>query len=44
MAMDQAELILDVPTVQLPITGIELFEGESRFNTQGQIFNTNLTA
>ena len=35
---------LDVPTVQLPITGIELFEGESRFNTQGQIFNTNLTA
>lgn len=35
---------IDVPTVQLPITGIELFEGESRFNTQGQIFNTNLTA
>ena len=35
---------LDVPTVQLPITGIELFEGESRFNTQGQVFNTNLTA
>ena len=35
---------LDVPTVQLPITGIELFEGESRFDTQGQIFNTNLTA
>ncbi len=34
---------LDVPTVQLPITGIELFEGESRFDTQGQVFNTNLT-
>tara|TARA_R110000772_G_scaffold202935_2_gene313187 strand:+ start:194 stop:1582 length:1389 start_codon:yes stop_codon:yes gene_type:complete len=35
---------LDVPTVQLPITGIELFEGESRFDTKGQVFNTNLTA
>jgi outer membrane protein TolC len=35
---------LDVPTVQLPISGIELFEGESRFDTQGQVFNTNLTA
>lgn len=35
---------VDIPTVQLPITGVELFEGESRFNTQGQIFNTNLTA
>jgi len=34
---------LDVPTVQLPITGIELFEGESRFDAQGQVFNTNLT-
>lgn len=35
---------VDVPTVQLPITGIELFEGESRFDAQGQVFNTNLTA
>jgi outer membrane protein TolC len=35
---------LDVPTVQLPITGIELFEGESRFDTKGQVFNTNVTA
>ena len=35
---------VDIPTVQLPITGIELFEGESRFDTKGQIFNTNLTA
>ncbi len=34
----------DVPTVVLPITGIELFEGESRFDAQGQVFNTNLTA
>ena len=39
-----SKINLDVPTVQLPITGIELFEGESRFDTQGQIFNTNLTA
>lgn len=35
---------VDVPTVQLPITGIELFEGESRFDAVGQVFNTNLTA
>ena len=35
---------VDIPTVQLPITGIELFEGESRFDAQGQIFNSNLTA
>ena len=35
---------LDVPTMLLPITGIELFEGESRFETKGQFFNTNLTA
>jgi len=34
---------LDVPTVLLPITGIELFEGESRFDAQGQVFNSNLT-
>ncbi|MFK5878888.1 MAG: TolC family protein [Flavobacteriaceae bacterium] len=35
---------VDVPTVQLPITGTELFEGESRFDAAGQVFNTNLTA
>ena len=35
---------VDIPTVQLPITGIELFEGESRFDAKGQVFNTNLTA
>ncbi len=35
---------VDIPTVQLPITGIELFEGESRFDAAGQVFNTNLTA
>jgi outer membrane protein TolC len=35
---------IDIPTLQLPITGIELFEGDSRFNTQGQILNANLTA
>jgi len=34
---------LDVPAVLLPITGIELFEGESRFEAQGQVFNSNLT-
>ena len=35
---------VDIPTVQLPITGIDLFEGESRFDAKGHIFNTNLTA
>ena len=35
---------VDIPTVQLPITGVELFEGESRFDAAGQVFNTNLTA
>jgi len=35
---------VDVPTVQLPITGINLFEGESRFDAAGQVFSTDLTA
>lgn len=35
---------VDVPTLQLPISGIELFEGETKFETQGQVFNSNLTA
>ncbi|MGB5244459.1 MAG: TolC family protein [Lutimonas sp.] len=39
-----SKINLDVPTVELPISGIELFEGESEFNTQGQVVNTNLTA
>ncbi len=39
-----SKINVDVPTVQLPITGIELFEGESRFDAQGQVFSANLTA
>lgn len=35
---------VDVPTVKLPITGLELFEGESKFDAKGQVFNANLTA
>lgn len=35
---------LDIPTTHLPITGIDLFEGESQFDAKGQVFNTNLTA
>lgn len=35
---------VDIPTVKLPITGIELFEGETRFDARNQIFNANLTA
>lgn len=35
---------LDVPTVQLPVTGLELFEGSTRFDAQGQVFSSNLTA
>ncbi|MFD1315722.1 TolC family protein [Namhaeicola litoreus] len=39
-----SKINIDIPTVQMPITGIELFEGESEFDTQGQVVNTNLTA
>ena len=35
---------VDVPTFDLPISGIEIFDGESEFNAKGHVFNTNLTA
>ncbi|HUH25411.1 MAG TPA: TolC family protein [Flavobacterium sp.] len=35
---------LDIPTVQLPITGTELFTGSSDFSTKGQAFHAGVTA
>jgi outer membrane protein TolC len=35
---------LDIPTAQTPITGIELFEGETKFDSKGQVLNASLTA
>ena len=35
---------LDIPTVQLPITGTELFGGSSDFSTKGQAFHAGVTA
>ncbi|WP_262911746.1 TolC family protein [Joostella atrarenae] len=35
---------VDFPTLQLPITGVNLFDGKTSFDAQGQVFNTNLTA
>ncbi|KAB1066849.1 TolC family protein [Tamlana haliotis] len=38
------QIITNIPTVQLPITGINLFEGDKKFNTNGNVLNANLTA
>ncbi len=35
---------VDVPTFDLPISGVEIFDGESEFDAKGHVFNTNLTA
>ena len=35
---------VDVPTFTLPISGVEIFDGESEFDAKGHVFNTNLTA
>ena len=35
---------LDIPSVQLPITGTELFGGSSDFSTKGQAFHAGVTA
>ena len=34
----------DIPTFELPISGIELFDGESEFDASGHWFSTSLTA
>jgi len=38
------QITADVPTIQLPISGINLFEGETQYNAKGSILNANLTA
>ena len=35
---------VDIPTFDLPISGISLFDGEAEFDAKGHWFNTNLTA
>lgn len=35
---------VDIPTFHLPISGIDLFDGQSEFDAKGHVFNTNLTA
>jgi len=43
-AYGASDFNVDIPTFQLPISGIDLFNGESEFKAKGHIFNTNLTA
>ena len=43
-AYGAADLNVDVPAFQLPIAGIDLFEGDTDFKAKGQIFNSSLTA
>ncbi len=43
-AYGASDLNVDVPAFQLPIAGIDLFEGDTDFKAQGQIFNSSLTA
>ena len=39
-----ARINADIPTFELPISGIELFKGESQFDAKGHFLNANLTA
>lgn len=39
-----SKITADIPTIQLPISGISLFEGDSQYNTKGNILTANLTA
>ena len=43
-AYGASDFNVDVPTFHLPISGIDLFNGESEFKAKGHVFNTNLTA
>lgn len=38
------DLNIDVPAFQLPLLGVDLFDGNSEFKAQGNVMNTNLTA
>lgn len=43
-AYGSANINADIPTFQLPISGTELFDGESQFDAKGHFLNANLTA
>lgn len=43
-AYGSANINADIPTFQLPISGTEIFNGESQFDAKGHFFNANLTA
>jgi len=43
-AYGAARINADIPTFELPISGIELFDGESQFDAKGHFLNANLTA
>lgn len=43
-AYGSANINADIPTFQLPISGTEIFDGESQFDAKGHFLNANLTA
>lgn len=43
-AYGSANINADIPTFQLPISGTEIFDGQSQFDARGHFFNANLTA
>lgn len=43
-AYGSANINADIPTFELPISGIEIFDGESQFDAKGHFLNANLTA
>ncbi len=43
-AYGSSNINADIPTLTLPFSGINLFEGETEFDTKGNFLNSNLTA
>jgi len=43
-AYGSANINADIPTFQLPISGTEIFDGETQFDAKGHFLNANLTA
>ena len=43
-AYGAANINADIPTLTLPISGTEIFDGESQFDAKGHFINANLTA
>lgn len=39
-----SNISVDIPTFTLPISGIDLFKGETEFDVKGNFFNTSLSA